>query len=191
MAKRILISGAASRALSVATFKTHARIDETAEDTLIGTLLDAAEDEAESFTWRKFITQTWDEYFDGFTDPLVLAFAPVSSITSISYTDANGTTQTLASTAYELAEENGLAIARLKYNQVWPTTRAHEDVVTVRYVAGYGSATDVPQRILQAIAVHAAWSHRNREGDVEPMPQTFWRLLRPFRLQRFKTIGSA
>jgi uncharacterized phiE125 gp8 family phage protein len=190
MAKRVLITAATERALSVTNFKTHARIDETAEDTYIGTLLDAAEDEAETFCWRKFITQTWDQYFDGFSDPLVLAFAPVSSITSISYLDENGTTQTLATSVYELAEVDGLAVVRLKYNQSWPTTRAHEDVVTVRFICGYGAATAVPQRIIQAIAVHAAWAYRNREGDVEKLPETFHRLLRPFRLQRFASIGG-
>ena len=190
MAKRVLITAATERALSVTNFKTHARIDETAEDTYIGTLLDAAEDEAETFCWRKFITQTWDQYFDGFADPLVLAFAPVSSITSISYLDENGTSQTLATSVYELAEVDGLAVVRLKYNQSWPVTRAHEDVVTVRFVCGYGAAASVPQRIIQAIAIHAAWAYRNREGDVEQFPQTFHRLLRPFRLQRFASIGG-
>lgn len=189
MAKRVLFAAASERALSVANFKVHARIDETAEDTYIGTLLDAAEDEAESYCWRKFVTQTWDQYFDGFADQLVLAFAPVQSITSISYVDENGTTQTLATSVYELAELDGLAVVRLKYNQSWPVTRSHEDVVTVRYVCGYGAAAAVPQRIIQAIAVHAAWAYRNREGDIEQFPQTFYRLLRPFRLMRFSSIG--
>lgn len=190
MAKRVLITPPSGRALSVTTFKAHARIDETAEDTLIGSLLDVAEDEAESFTWRKFLAQTWDQYFDGFGEELHLGFAPVASITSITYIDVNGTTQTLSASVYELAEENGLAEVRLKYGQVWPVTRCHDDVVTVRYVAGYGTAADIPPRILQAIAIHAAWSYRNREGDIEQFPQTFHRLLRPFRLQRFCAIGD-
>lgn len=191
--KRTLVTAAAALALSVEEFKVHARIDDTEEDTLISSMLSVAEQAAENFTWRKFVTQTWDEFFDGFDDPLYLSFAPVQSVTSVSYVDENGATQTLSSSIYELGSEYDVPLIRRKYNQVWPTTRTHEDVVTVRYVVGY---TSVPARIQQAIAIHAAWQYRNREGSelfatrLDSFPETFYALLRPFRLQRFMAIGE-
>jgi uncharacterized phiE125 gp8 family phage protein len=175
----------------VSDLKLHARIAETVEDALLADLLDVAEDAAEQFTWRKFLTQTWDQYFDGFDDPLRLKYGDASSITSISYTDEDGDSQTLAATVYELGEEDGGPVVRRKYNQEWATTRAHEDVVVVRFVCGYGAATAVPQRVHQAIRVHAAWDYRNREGQAMPLPNTFYQLLRPFRLMRYQAIGEA
>lgn len=187
MAKLSIVSEPSGRVVSAESLRLHARIDDPSEDSSLEQLLDVAEDEAEDYTWRKFLTQTWDQYYDGFEDPLHLRWPSVSSITSIGYTDANGDAQTLSTDVYELGEEYGLSVVRRKYNQDWPTTRGHEDVVTVRFVVGYGDAEDVPDAICQAIRIHAAWAYRNREG--QPMPDGFRQLLSPYRAMKWQPIG--
>lgn len=202
MSKVVVVTPPVGRVVSSAELKEHARIDDPAEDTYLAELLDAAEDEAEDYTWRKLLTQTWDHYFDRFCDPLVLKWAPVSSLTSVTYVDSNGTTQTLASSVYELAEQDGIAIVRRKYNQSWPTARLHADSVIVRSVFGYGAAASVPPRIKRAIKMYAIWNYRYRgdegvvfapvrEGQAETqMKMRFHGMLRPFRLARWQAIGS-
>lgn len=195
MANPSLVTAPTERVISVDDIRTHARIDAADEDTYLEGLSDAAEAEAEAYTWRKLLTQTWDQYFDGFADPLHLRFPPLyttdehNGVTSVTYTDTNGDAQTLATSVYEVAEKDGIATVRRKYNQSWPTTLGHEDVVTVRFVCGYGAASAVPERIKQAIRIHANHYYRNREG--ESAPEAFFRLLNPFRVNKWQPIGAA
>jgi len=188
MAKITLNTAAAGRVVTPSELRLHSRIDSNEEDSLLDDLIVAATEEAEEYTWRKFLSQTWIQYFDSFADPMVLYFSPVSSITSVGYTDSNGDTQTLGVTIYELGIVNGVSVVRRKYNQDWPTTRSHEDVVAVTFVVGYGAASAVPQRIKQAIKFHAGFRHENRE--IESVPRAFYDLLYPFRLAHPQAIGT-
>lgn len=191
MAKLTLVTGPTGRVISADDIRTHARIDATDEDTYLEGLSDAAEAEAEAYTWRKLLQQTWDQTYDAFADPLFLRYPPLhfSGVTSVTYTDSNGDAQTLATSVYEAGEEDGIAVVRRKYNEVWPTPRSHEDVVTVRFVCGYGAASAVPERIKQAIRIHAAHYYRNREGEAPP--EAFFRLLNPFCVNKWQPIGAA
>lgn len=181
------------RPVTVAEFKEWARIDHTDDDaTLIPRLLDEAIEAAEVFLWRKLITQTWDEYFDDFADPLKLRYSPASSITSVTYYDSNQTLQTLATTVYELGELYNRSVVRRKYNQDWPTPLDHEDMVIVRYVVGYGTTgASVPAPIRDAICVHATWGYDRQRGDIPlPFPSDFRDKLRPYSLRGWAAIGA-
>ena len=163
----------------------HSRIDAHEEDAYLTTLLAEGREAVEEITWRKLITQTWDQSYDGWEDPLKIAWAPVSSITSVTYVDADGDTQTLADTVYELGDNNSLGIVRRKYDQVWPTIRGHADDITVQYVCGYGTtAADVPWQLRAAIRIHAAHYWIHREGE-EPLPRAFYDLVRGDSARRF------
>ncbi|MFA7121888.1 MAG: phage head-tail connector protein [Bacilli bacterium] len=181
MAIRTLYAAPTGNVVPIATLAAHLRIDSRDEDAVLNDLLREAVAAVEDATRRRLLTQTWDESFDDFTDPLMLSEQPVSSITSVTYTDSNGDTQTLSTSIYELGKLNGWSVVRKKYDQNWPSTRAHEDVVTVRYVVGYGTAASVPDSLLKAVRVHAAWNHRHREG--EPIPDGFYHLISPYRLR--------
>lgn len=188
MSKASLVTAPTGDVVTVADLKVHCRIDGSDEDAYLATLLDNAEAEAEAYLWQKLLTQTWNEYFDGFTDPLKLRYGPVSSIGTLTYTDSNGASQTLATSVYELGQVDGVYVVRRKYNQTWPDTRSHEDVVTVPYICGYGAANAVPERIKHAIRLHAATAYRNREDGAPP--EAFFRLLGPYRLNRWAKIGA-
>lgn len=99
-------------------------------------------------------SQTCKLYLPWFTDVIELRKPPVSAVSSITYVDENGTTQTLATSYYQ----SNLKITPPRiveaYNQYWPNTRANtENCVTVTFVAGYGDADDVPELFKEAIRV--------------------------------------
>jgi len=187
MAKLVIVTEPDGRVVSAADLYVHCRIDADDEEGYLEDLSDDAQAAAEYVTRRKFLTQTWDQSFDYFDDPLWLSYPPVSSVTSVTYTDQAGDTQTLSTDVYELGEVDGINVVRRKYDQVWPVTRAHTDVVTVRFVCGYGAATDVPREIIQAIELHAGWYHRNREGDTPPA--AFQNKLGSYRAMRFQAVA--
>lgn len=178
-----LITAPTEDAVHIPDFLDHARFSDRHEDPQIKRLLQAAQKEAEEYLWQKLITQTWDEYFDAFANPLKLSYPPLSSVTSVKYVDTDGVTQTLATSVWEAGDEDGIGTVRLAYNQSWPSVRGHEDTVIVRFVCGYGGREDVPEQIRQAIRIHALHYFRHREG--EPTPKAFYDLLRPYSARRF------
>ncbi len=189
MSKITLVTAPADRLITAADLRTHSRIDDTGEDAYLEQLIDSAVSVAEACTWRRFITQTWDQSFDGFCDPLVLRYPPLVSITSVTYIDIAGDSQTLATSVYETGQTDGIDEVRLQDDQSWPNTQAHADVVTVRMVVGYGDPSDVPQDIKHAVRLHAASFYENREGAIlfgsalSAIPESFYSLLFPYQVQ--------
>jgi uncharacterized phiE125 gp8 family phage protein len=156
--------------VSIPELRDAARITAKTHDAQLGAFLIAARKVIEeSYLWRALITQTCVDRFDSFADEMELRWSPVQSLTSVAYLDTDEDSQTLAATYYELGQNNGLGIVRLKYDQSWPTVLSHPDSVTVTSVCGYGDdAEDVPQPIRQAIILHALWQHTQREGMEYP-----------------------
>ena len=154
-----------------------ARISTSSEGSLLTDMLAEALDAAELHTSSRFITQTWTAYYDRFADLVHgLPFAPAASITSVTYVDTDGDTQTVDSSVYELGTKYGIGRVRLKHDQSWPTdVRLHEDVVIVKAVYGYGAKAAVPLSIKAAIILHAANAYDQRGEAV--VPRAFYNLL--------------
>lgn len=76
---------------------------------------------------------------------------PIVSISSITYVDKDGVTQTLDSSAYRLSLPRTLYPV---YGTFWPSARVDPDSVQITYVAGYPG--DVPPPIIQAIVMGVA-----------------------------------
>lgn len=103
---------------------------------------------------RQLITATWDLKLDRFpciNEPLLIPLAPLVSVTSITYLDASGSSATWSSSNYRVStsREPGRIIPVV--GQTYPTTYATIDAVTIRFVAGYGAASAVPETIKNAI----------------------------------------
>lgn len=145
-----LVTAPAAEPVSLADVKLHLRVDTTAENDLIAGLNTTARQYAEAFTQRAIPQQTWDWKLDAFPcgSEFYLPKAPCISVTSISYVDTNGDSQTLATTVYDTDLPTGPHARAgrifLKYGQSWPQTRDIPNAVTVRFVAGYsGTAVTV------------------------------------------------
>ena len=134
--------------VSTEEMKLWVKQDDDADDSLIDALIRAGVEMVETYTGKRLITQTWARYFDSF--PLngyfYLNNSPIQSITSITYYDAQGDSQTLSTDVYALENQNeDRSRVYLKENQIFPNTQNQLDSVTVTYVCGFGDASaDVP-----------------------------------------------
>jgi uncharacterized phiE125 gp8 family phage protein len=104
-----------------------------------------------------------------------LPYPPVQSITSVKYYDSAGAQQTIAATVYELGDDNGVGIVRLKYDQQWPSGRGHYDDIVIRAVVGYGAEAAIPPALKLAVCEVAANAYEFREtildGQTVEIPQ--------------------
>jgi len=120
----------------------------TTSDPGLLALIKAARASAEKMTRRALITQTLDYKLDHFPCwELWLPKPTLQSVTSITYVDVDGATQTLASDQYRVDADSAPGRITPAYGLTWPVTRTVTGAVTVRYVAGYGVASAVPDSI--------------------------------------------
>lgn len=154
--------------VSVAEAKAHLRVDTTDDDALITALIWDATEAAEQNTGRVMTPQTWTLTLDEFPEALQLTRPPVISVTSVAYVDLDGTSQTLAGSAYSLdtADDFGFAYIVPAYGTTWPDTRDQINAVTVVYQAGYADAASVPAPIKQWILLQVGAMFENREAEV-------------------------
>lgn len=104
---------------------------------------------AETHLGRYLVTQTVDAYFDDFPSDgdRHIYLPPLQSVTSITYVDDAGATQTLANTEYLVNDKSSPCWIEEAFGKTWPTVRQQANAVRVRFVAGYGLAAAVPSCI--------------------------------------------
>lgn len=150
-----------SEPITLAEAKLQCRVDHDDEDELIVMLIAAARQHAETMLHRNIITQTLDAYFDEFSCEIKLP--PLQSVTSITYVDTAGATQTLAADQYLVDAVSQPARIAQAYGVTWPATRAQNNAVRVRFVAGYGLPGAVPQCIKSWMLIRIATLYENRQ----------------------------
>lgn len=180
-------SGAATfEAVSVPELKAHCRVSHTADDTYLGTLCIAAREQVEKDLNLAVAGQSYNLYTEeGFMTTVTLPIQPVLSITSVTYTDANGDTQTLPSGSYTLKSYRDPV--QIEFGSGLPSATD----VTITFVAGYVNAAAVPALIKSAIQFLAANWYENRESIVvgstaNPIPLGYERIIDRLRLSRFR-----
>ena len=142
------------------------------EDDMLLELITGGRMAVENDTGRKLITQTIDYYPQRWPsgDRIKLPFGNLQSITSIAYTDTDGTVTTLTPTTDYTAELNGdqCGFAVLPYGGSWPTATLHpSNPIAIRYICGYGAtAVSVPVPARQAIKRWCVNNYMNRGDDV-------------------------
>jgi len=152
-----LVTAPAPEPLTTDQAKLHLRVDSDDENTLIDTLIVTARQWVETFTHRALMTQTWDLKLDAFPcGPIVLPMAPAISITSITYVDTGGSSQTWSSAEYQTDIPTGPMAQRARiqpaYGYSYPLTRDQMNAVTVRFVAGYGATVQtIPDIFIAAM----------------------------------------
>lgn len=194
-----LVTAPLAEPVTVAEAKRWAEIEDSDWDTLIGEMIATAREkiDARGSLGRALCRQTWDFKLDGFPGRIILPFPPLASVTSITYVDSAGDSQSLASSVYQVlgvGAHNGGSIVEA-YDQSWPETRAQPEAVTVRFVCGYapGSASpvdhaeNVPSPIKTAIKMTVAHWFRFRdvasERAMTEIPEQARALLANYRAQ--------
>lgn len=149
----------------------------TTGDPLLNMLITAARQHAEQELRRYLITQTLDAYFHEFPDEdddedLRFNLPPLQSVTSITYVDIDGVTQTLAPSQYLVDAKSRPARIEPAYGVVWPATREQMNAVTVRFVAGYGAASAVPACVKNwmLMRIKTLWDQRDQLTKQLGMP---------------------
>lgn len=173
-----LVTPPACEPVSLAQFKTHARISRDDEDATIRGYIMAARQYAESRQRRQLITATWRLTIDSFypcgesrslfeTAAIKIPLPPLASVTSITYVDEDGATQTLDSSLYLVDTQSEPGRIVPAFNQVWPYTREQINAVAITFVAGYGGTPgSVPATTRQAIQMLASHYYENREAAI-------------------------
>ena len=159
-----LIAKPETRPVTLVEAKSHVRQEETTDDALIRTLIDAATLRAENFTRRQFITATYEMRFDCFPYGFEFPRAPLQSVESIKYIDVNEAEQTFDSAKYSVDTFRTIGRAVLKSGESWPSVFDDINVVRVQFVAGYGDdPDDIPQDIRAAIKLILGHLYEHRE----------------------------
>lgn len=182
--------------VTLATASLHARVIDSAEDSIITMMIAAARQYAESYCRRSFITQGWRLSMDHFPGcELELPMGPVTAVTSIVYLDMAGTQQTISNPArpeyaIDLTDESSLIAPGFGY--IWPIALPQVGAVQFNWTAGYGPApANVPDGIRHWICMRVNTIFENREelavlmerGSVSALPYVDC-LLDPFTVHR-------
>jgi len=150
--------------------KAHLRVDVTDDDVLISRLIQAAREYVEEATGRALINQTWrlslDDWPEG--DYIELPRPPLSSVTSVVYTDSDATAHTFSTSYYDVDTDSEPGRVVLEYGDDWPSaTLATMNPIVITYIAGYGATSaSVPEHLRQAILLLIGHWYENREGMV-------------------------
>jgi uncharacterized phiE125 gp8 family phage protein len=152
MSSLVRVVEPATDPVSVAEAKEHLRVDLDDENDYIAGLIAAATSAVEERTGRQLVSATWRLKLDGFPPEIRLTRVPVVSVSSVTYLDAAGDSQTLSPDNYQVDTDSQIPRILPEPDTYWPVTESGRvNAVTVTFVAGYGTAADVPERAKLAI----------------------------------------
>ena len=177
--------------VSLAEAKTHLRIDSsfTADDDYITTLINVATSAAENYTNLAIMEQSWYLDIDAFPDyfNLLKGTLRVLTINSITYSDADNASQTLASSNY--FADGSIKPARIYFapDATIPSTYDKPNAVNVDFTLGFTAASQVPAPIKQAVLLMVGTYYETRQTvsdrTYKEIPQSAEFLLTPYRVQ--------
>lgn len=147
--------------------KLHCKVDVTTDDDLITALIVAAREEIERLSGMALMPQTLELVLSDWpaADRIMLPRPPLSSITSVKYTDKDGNETTWDSANYLASTDSVPGILALAWNATWPSVDLYPvDPIRIRYVAGFANAAAVPQSLKQAMLLLIGQWYENREA---------------------------
>lgn len=142
--------------------KAHLRVTFNDDDALIEGYIAAAREYAETHTRRQLCTATYVMRMATLPTLIELPNPPLASVTSITYVDLAGDTQTLSSSLYTVDPYSYPAKIVPAYNATYPAVRGHVNDVTITYVCGTAAAS-VPVKAKQAILLLVGHFYEQRE----------------------------
>ena len=194
MSRITVVVPPAEEPVSLPEAKAYLRIDHDADDAVISAMIAASRRYAEQWLARVFVTQTLEYALAGWPgastggywnrsvreagsgpgwlpgaacDAVALPRPPLQSVGTLEFLDDSGTWQTI--TEFQVGKGDPARLTP-SINGAWPSPNAQAvESVRVTFVAGYGSAADVPPTIKAAILLWVAYLYENRgEESAEP-----------------------
>lgn len=156
------------------------------DDDLLKIYINAAANYVEKTYGLALLTQTVKQYHSTFPaacdTPMLIRINPLIAVSSITYTDTDGDTQTWSASEYTSGRMDlgGFIVPGINYN--WPgSVAALPNAVTVTYTAGFGTKpSTVPHAIRQAIMLMVGDMYQKREDNVVALPKASEHLLLPW-----------
>lgn len=155
--------------------------DITAHDWDLTLLIRAMTKFAENLTGRSFVQRELELILDCFPCRVIeLPYPPLVSVSSISYLDGDGATQTLegSPSQFQVSTSREPGHVRPLYLESWPSTRSELEAVKIRYIAGYASFSALPPELKLWMNARMATLFENREqiiigNIVNDLPRAF------------------
>lgn len=163
-----VVTGPVEEPLSPLEVRQHLYLptNETAGDDELERMIQAAREQWEKDTDMVLIEQTLRMHASGFgSGDFELYKRPIRSVTSVTYYDSNGDSQTLSTDVYTLNKLQRRL--ELRINQVWPVVELKRyDAVTINYVAGFAEdRSGVPALINRAMLLLLGYWYSANRGD--------------------------
>lgn len=139
--------------VTVTEIKSALHIEHADDDTLITDLIASATIEIERMIGGPIINAAKTEHFDSFPAKnfIQLLYRPVVSITSVKYTDSEGTQTTFTDWIADTKSYYGRVV--LGFDKEWPSATLYPaNPIEIVYQAGYGAAAiNIPAPIKRTI----------------------------------------
>lgn len=149
-----LVTDATEEPVTLEQVKRQCRIEHTDLDQHLTDWITTARRYVEQITNRTMLEQTRRVKLDRFPADgceIKLLYPPIKSVTSITYIDTAGATQTWSSSEYIASLTSVPGRITPAYGYTWPLTQDRIDAVTVNYTTGYASIAAVPMELKQAM----------------------------------------
>lgn len=184
-----LVAAPVEEPVTITELKTHLRLSGSDEDTYLTALIIEARTTIEDRLNIAMVDQTWemaldnwgrgdDYWWDGVRDGAMgdlfapnantsvgLPRWPLSSVTSVkTYDEASAETIVTIATTFDIDTYRTPGRLTLKSGSTWPVATRANNAIIIRYVAGYGDASDVPAPLKRAVRQLAAYMYEHR-GD--------------------------
>jgi uncharacterized phiE125 gp8 family phage protein len=183
----ILTTPPAAEPVSLAEAKAHLRIMHADEDAFISTLIKTARQQLEARTGLGFITQAWSLFLDDWpeTGEIRLPIAPLIDVADIRvWSDADAASVIDPAHYYEDKASKPPRIV-LRGSRSWVKPGRIANGIEVLLSIGYGSASEVPEPLKQAILqLVTHWFATRGDEQAVREPLTIASLAAPYRLVR-------
>ena len=157
-----LITAVSTQVLTAVETKARLKITDTAEDTVIDSLISEMRAACQSKTNRGVGAQTWELAFDTFPDAIQLILPPFIAVDWLKYYNSAGVLTTLASNQYTIDDFNEPGYIVEATDVTWPETYDTINAVRVQIQCGYVAA-NLPQELRLWMLANVGHFHRNRE----------------------------
>jgi uncharacterized phiE125 gp8 family phage protein len=177
-----IVTPPASEPISLAEAKLFLRVDHSAEDSLIATLIGAAREAVEAGIGRALITRRVRESLDIWrreaVQGAVLGLGPVTNVVAVRLLTDSGSQSVLDPERYRL--EGHRDRPRLVFPPGVPATLRSAGGIEIEYDCGYADeASDLPVALRLATMQIVAALYELRQGE-GAIPETARALMRPF-----------
>ncbi|MFA5130420.1 MAG: hypothetical protein WC477_05945 [Patescibacteria group bacterium] len=170
----VLKTAITTEPIEVDTLKEHIHIDSDDEEMKLATLLLVAREFGEMRTGFAFAPQTWYLYLNDFPaeDYILWDRGPLTSVTSVKYTNSAGTETTMTVTTDYLVDANVFpGKIYLPYGKTWPSFTPYPyNAVKIEGVCGYSGTVPyvLPKNYEQAMLLHAGLMYKKRDLNLTP-----------------------